>query len=209
MPKIMTQSRVQHQQVVEEVEVPIPMQQEEVIHVPKIQTATRQVQQHVEQVVEVPIHQKREEVVHVPKVVTHTRTSHQHVEQTVEAPGLTTKRLETIRNPPEIKAFAELLACGAGAGTDDPRGARARAQDHDPDQHFGSDFEVFHAFFQRFSQWSHRFRGDMVGPRPANSGQVHQQVVQDVEVPVPMMEEVMVHVPKIMTQTRVRQENAS
>lgn len=97
----MTQSRVQHQQVVEEVEVPIPMQQEEVIHVPKIQTATRQVQQHVEQVVEVPIHQKREEVVHVPKVVTHTRTSHQHVEQTVEAPGLTTKRLEKIRNPPE------------------------------------------------------------------------------------------------------------
>ena len=57
VPKIMTQSRVQHQQVVEEVEVPIPMQQEEVIHVPKIQTATRQVQQHVEQVVEVPIHQ--------------------------------------------------------------------------------------------------------------------------------------------------------
>lgn len=49
----------------------------------------------------------------------------------------------------------------------------------------------------------------MVGPTPANSGQVHQQVVQDVEVPVPMMEEVMVHVPKIMTQTRVRQENAS
>ena len=37
----MMQDRVQHQQVEQVVEVPVPMQQEEVVHVPKIFTQTR------------------------------------------------------------------------------------------------------------------------------------------------------------------------
>ena len=67
-------------------EVPIPMTQEEVVHVPKVITQTRVQQQHVEQTVEVPIPMTQEEVVHVPKVITQTRVQQQHVEQTVEVP---------------------------------------------------------------------------------------------------------------------------
>ena len=69
----MTQTRVQQQHVDQTVEVPIPMTQEEVVHVPQVITHTRVQQQQVEQTVEVPIPMTQEEVVHVPKVVTQTR----------------------------------------------------------------------------------------------------------------------------------------
>ena len=81
----MTQKRQMHQHVEQVVEVPVPMTQEEVVHVPKIMTQTRVMQQHVEQVVEVPIPMTQEEVIHVPEIITQTRIVHQPVEQIVEA----------------------------------------------------------------------------------------------------------------------------
>ena len=83
--QVMTQKRQMHQHVEQVVEVPVPMTQEEVVHVPKIMTQTRVMQQHVEQVVEVPIPMTQEEVIHVPEIITQTRIVHQPVEQIVEA----------------------------------------------------------------------------------------------------------------------------
>ena len=75
------QQRVQHQQVEQLVEVPIPQIEEEIVHVPKIITQKRVQHQQVEQVVEVPVPMMEEEIVHVPKIITQTRQQQQHVEQ--------------------------------------------------------------------------------------------------------------------------------
>ena len=69
-PRLSRRPGVRHQQVEQEVEIPVPMQEEEVVHVPKTVTQTRIKHQQVEQSVEIPVHMTEEEVVHVPKVVT-------------------------------------------------------------------------------------------------------------------------------------------
>ena len=79
------QKRQTHQHVEQLVEVPVPMTQEEVVHVPEIITQTRVQQEHVEQMIEVPIPMQQEEVVHVPEIVMQPRIVHQPVEQIVEA----------------------------------------------------------------------------------------------------------------------------
>ena len=60
--QVVTQKRQTHQHVEQIVEVPVPMTQEEVVHVPKIITQTRVQQERVEQMIEVPIPMQQEEV---------------------------------------------------------------------------------------------------------------------------------------------------
>ena len=85
LSQVMVQKRQTHQHVEQLVEVPVPMTQEEVVHVPEIITQTRVQQEHVEQMIEVPIPMQQEEVVHVPEIVMQPRIVHQPVEQIVEA----------------------------------------------------------------------------------------------------------------------------
>ena len=71
--QVVVQQRVQHRQVEQLVEVPIPQIEEEIVHVPKIITQQRVQHEQVEQIVEVPVPMMEEEVVHVPKIITQTR----------------------------------------------------------------------------------------------------------------------------------------
>ena len=99
------QKRQTHQHVEQLVEVPVPMTQEEVVHVPEIVTQTRVQQQQVEQMVEVPIPMQQEEIVHVPEIVTQPRIVHQPVEQIVEA------RLSILFTSSEAFASCNVRTC--------------------------------------------------------------------------------------------------
>ena len=67
-------------------DVPVPMTQEEIVHVPKIIQQEHVTQQHVEMVGEVPVPMTQEGIVHAPTNIPQVRVTQQHVEIPVEVP---------------------------------------------------------------------------------------------------------------------------
>merc|ERR1712066_98700 len=71
----------QVQQMVEQiVDVPVPMTQEEIVHVPSVDRQHRHHHVHVDHHVDVHVPHEQEEIVHVPVIQTQERIVHNPVE---------------------------------------------------------------------------------------------------------------------------------
>ena len=113
---------IRQQQVEVAVEVPVPMTQEEIVHVPKIIQQERNHHFHVEEIVDIEIIQKiaqrkkpilQEEITHVPKIMKQIVTVQRIVEKYVDAPQL------------QIIGGRRGAGAEAGASAHDHQGAEA------------------------------------------------------------------------------------